>query len=177
MRRLAILLLPAAVLLAAPTTPAQAAPAPVAKVLKSTLTKLKAATDLPILLPSFFPVDPLEGKPLYPEVTASAKRWDVVLGYVPDCNGANVCAAGNLAAVKTARTTSAADGAKVKLRGGRTGRYRGPQCGANCSAPAIVFRRDGVTFTIQAKLTLADGQTDRQALIKVANSALAGGLR
>lgn len=177
MRRLALLLLPVAALLATPTAPAQAAGEPVAKVLRSTLTKLKAATDLPILLPSFFPVDPLQGKPLYPEVTASARRWDVVLGYVPDCNGANVCAAGNLAGVRTAKTTSAADGVKVRLRGGRTGRFRGLQCGANCSAPAIVFRRDGVTFTIQAKLTLAKGQTDKQALIKVANSALAGGLR
>jgi len=177
MRRLAVLLVPVAVLVALPAAPAQAAPAPVAKVLKSTLTKLKAATDLPILLPSFFPVDPLEGKPLYPEVTATAKRWDVALGYVPDCNGANVCAAGNLAAVKTTRTTSAADGMKVALRGGRTGRFRPLQCGANCSAPAIVFRRDGVTFTIQAKVTLEKGQTDKQALVKIANSALAGGLR
>lgn len=158
--------------------PASAAPAPVAKSLRSTLKQLKAKTKLPIVLPSVLAVTPLKGKPLYPVVTASAKRWDVVLGYVPGCNGANVCAAGNLAAVKTTRKLNAGDGKKVTLRHGAEGRFQKMTCGANCAAAAISFRSAGLIFTYQLKL---DGSktdaTDRKGLIAVANSALAGGLR
>lgn len=157
---------------------ATAAPAPVAKSLRTTLTKLKAKTKLPIVLPSVLPVSPLKGKPLYPVVSATARRWDVVLGYVPDCNGANVCAAGNLSGVKTTRKLGAGDGVKVTLRGGVQGRFQKLSCGASCAAPSISFKTAGLIFTYQLKL---DGSktdpTDRKGLVAVANSALAGGLR
>ncbi len=158
---------------------AQAAPAPVAKPLRGALVKLKARTSLPIVLPSILPVSPLEGRrSLYPVVTTSARRWDVVLGYVPGCNGANVCAAGELSGVRTARRLGPADGKKVTLRGGLEGRFRPLACGANCSAPSISFRRYGLLFTYALKLDGSkDDPADRQGLIKVANSALAGGRR
>lgn len=163
-------------ILAGGVAPAVAA-APVAPALKSTLKQLKAKTSLPVLLPAVAPIDHLAGKPLYPVVTASAKRWDVVLGYVRGCNGANVCAAGNLAGVRTARALTAADGSPVALRGGVVGRYRGLQCGANCSAPSISFRSRGMSFTYQLKLVLKRGDTDRRALTRIANSALDAGPR
>ncbi|MCW3014487.1 MAG: hypothetical protein JWO02_1579 [Solirubrobacterales bacterium] len=176
MRRSAVLLSLTAVLVGS-TTAVHAAPAPVAKALQPTLTQLKAKTTLPILLPSVFPVTPLKGKPLYSVVSAKAKRWDVVLGYVPACNGANVCAAGNLSVEKTARKLTSADGSKVKLRDGVVGRYQPLSCGASCSAPSIAFRAHGVIVTYQLKLDLKKGETDRGGFVKVANSALAGGLR
>ncbi len=178
MRRPLLLAVLSSVVLAGAQTGAQAAPAPVAKSLRSTLKQLKAKTTLPVVLPSVLPVSPLKGKSLYPEVTASAKRWDVVLGYVPDCNGANVCAAGNLSGEKAARALNASDGQRVTLRGGVQGRFRKLSCGASCSAPSIAFKRYGLIFTFQLKLDGAkDDPTDRKGLIKVANSALAGGLR
>lgn len=179
MRRPTLVLVLASVLAAGGPAVAQAAPAPVAKALRTTLVKLKAKTTLPVVLPSVLPVSPLEGKAsLYPVVTASAKRWDVVLGYVPGCNGANVCAAGNLSGVKSARRLTAGDGKKVTLRGGVEGRFRPLACGANCSAPSITFKRYGVIFSYQLKLDEGgDDASDRTGLVKVANSALAGGLR
>jgi hypothetical protein len=157
---------------------ASAAPAPVAKNLRSTLTKLKAKTTLPIVLPSVLPVAPLKGKPLYPEVTASAKRWDVVLGYVARCDGANVCAAGNLSGVKTTRKLNAGDGKKVMLRHGAEGRFQKLSCGASCAAPSISFKTAGLIFTYQLKLDGSKTElTDRKGLIAVANSALAAGPR
>jgi hypothetical protein len=177
MRRSALLLTLAAVLAGGGAPPVHAAPAPVAKVLQPTLKKLKARTKLPILLPSVFPIQTLDARPLYPVVSAKAKRWDVVLGFVPGCNGANVCAAGNLSVQMTTRRLTSADGQKVRLRGGVVGRYRPLSCGASCSAPSIAFRAKGVIVTYQAKLRLQEGESDRRALVKVADSALAGGLR
>ncbi|MCW2958025.1 MAG: hypothetical protein JWP18_828 [Solirubrobacterales bacterium] len=169
----------AAVLAAGAPAAAQAAPAPVAKSLRTALKQLKARTKLPIVLPSVLPVSPLEGRPsLYPVVTASARRWDVVLGYVPGCNGANVCAAGTLSGVRSARRLGSGDGRKVTLRGGVEGRFRPLTCGANCAAPSITFKRYGLIFSYQLKLDGKGGDaTDRIGLVRVANSALAGGLR
>jgi hypothetical protein len=179
MRRPVLLLALSTVLAAGAPAGAQAAPAPVAKPLRTALKQLKARTTLPVVLPSILPVSPLDGKPsLYPVVSASAKRWDIVLGYVPRCNGANVCAAGNLSGVRTTRALGSGDGRKVALRNGVQGRFRPLSCGASCSAPSISFKRSGLIFTFQLKLDGAkDDPTDRKGLIRVANSALAGGLR
>lgn len=159
------------------TAPSAAAPAPVAKVLQPTLVELKERTELPVVLPSVFPVERLAGKPLYPEVRTTARRWDVTLGFVRDCNGANVCSAGYLSAVKTMRLPSSVDGKAVRLAGGITGRYRALSCGASCSPPEITFRRFGMNVSYQLKLRLKAGETDRQALVRIANSAILGGRR
>ncbi len=157
--------------------PSAAAPAPVASSLRPTLAALKQRTTLPIVLPSVFPVQTLEGKPLFPRIQTTARRWNVDLGLVADCNGANVCTAGYLSAVQSRRPPSSLDGRAVSLRGGLTGRYQPLSCGASCSPPSITFRRYGVNFNFQLKLRRKQGETDRGVLIRIANSALAGGRR
>lgn len=168
-------LLVAATALLSVAAPAVAA-APVAPVLKGTLAKLKARTKLPILLPSTLPVD-RGGRRLYPTISTDAHSYGVDLGLAPGCGGANVCSVGFLGAVKTAKAPSSADGSKVRLHGGASGRYRGLSCGASCSPPSITFRSAGVNTTYQLKLDLAQGQTDRSALTRLANEALDAGPR
>lgn len=165
-----------ATLLAGGPTPALAA-APVAPALKAVNAKLHARTTLPILLPSTLPVTRVPGRPLYPSIIATARRWNVELGLAPGCNGANACSAGFLGAVRSAKGPTAADGRRVTLHRGVAGRYRPLSCGASCSPPSITFRTAGVTVTYQLKLDLRAGDTDRAALIRVANSALDAGPR
>lgn len=165
-----------ATVLAGGLTPAVAA-APVAPALRAVAAKLHARTTLPVLLPSVLPIVRVAGKPLYSSVSTTGRSWSVELGLAPGCNGANACSAGFLGAVRSAHGPTAADGRRVTLHRGVTGRYRALSCGASCSPPSITFRTAGVTVTYQLKLDLRRGDTDRAALVRVANSALDAGPR
>ena len=133
------------------------------------IPKLNAKSDVPVLLPQSMPDDFEE---YFPTGSARARRWDLGIGAVPHCGGANACF---VAAFSGRRGGTPFGKRAVALARGRRGRFQPLSCGASCSPPSISWKERGVTYTIQAKVV--GKQTDRALLVKMANEAIRQGPR
>lgn len=135
-------------------------------VFKSILPKLKQKTQIKILLPKFIPESDGEN-PIYAIIeTASQKRYDILLGFSPDCGGGNACRLGGLSAEAVTQKTPRLTGKPVSLAKGITGYFVDFSCGANCSDATLTWRQQGVQYTVGLKAG------DRTSLVKMANSAI-----
>ncbi|WP_138504376.1 hypothetical protein [Nostoc sp. PA-18-2419] len=136
------------------------------QVFKSILPKLKQKTQIKILLPKFIPESNGEN-PIYAIIeTASPKKYDILIGFSPDCNGGTACRLGVLSAEAVTRKTPRLTGKPVSLAKGITGYFVDFSCGANCSDATLTWRQQGVQYTVGLKAG------DRTSLMKMANSAI-----
>jgi hypothetical protein len=135
-------------------------------VFKSILPKLKQKTQINILLPKFIPESDGEN-PIYAIIeTASQKKYDILLGFSPDCNGGTACRLGVLSAEAVTQKTPRLAGKRVSLAKGITGYFVDFSCGANCSDATLTWRQQSVQYTVGLKAG------DRASLVKMANSAI-----
>jgi hypothetical protein len=130
---------------------------------------IKAARHAPaVLLPATMPLDAAH---LYAGGGPSGSGYDLTIGAVRGCGGADACFVAEFSA---ARTTSVF-GRRVKVRGASRAAFVPLSCGASCSPPQIDFIVHGVRYTIQANLKTSRG--DRAALVQAAQAAIAAGPR
>jgi hypothetical protein len=135
-------------------------------VFKSILPKLKQKTQIQILLPKFIPESDGEN-PIYAIIEAAAEqKYDILLGFSPDCSGGTACRLGILSAEAVTRKTPRLTGKPVSLVKGITGYFVDFTCGANCSDATLTWRQQGVQYVVGLKAG------DRTSLIKMANSAI-----
>lgn len=136
------------------------------QVFRSILPKLKQKTQIQILLPKFVPGSDGEN-PLYAIIeTATKNKYEILLGFSPDCNGGTACRLGVVTAEAVTKKTPRLSGKPVSLAKGITGYFEDFKCGANCSDATLSWRHKGVQYAIGLKAG------DRTSLVKMANSAI-----
>ena len=115
---------------------------------------------------------PLDARHLYPSGGPSGRRYDLEIGAVKTCGGANACFVADF----TAAPGTTVFGKPVTVTGATKAGFTPLSCGASCSPPQIVFIVHRIRYTIQANLkTTAKG--DRATLIGAAESAISAGPR
>ncbi len=121
-----------------------------------------------VLLPRSMPLD---AKHLYASGGPSGSGYDLSVGAVAHCGGANAC----FVAEFTAARAKTVFGKPVYVRGASSAGFVALSCGASCAPPQIDFLVYGIRYTIQVNLNTARG--DRAALIAAAESAISAGPR
>jgi hypothetical protein len=125
---------------------------------------------VPVLLPSTLALP----RPVYgaggPSRTGGG--YQLVIGSWPGCDGANVCALAEFAAIPGAHP----DGAPTTLARGIQGSYAPPHCAGDCSAATIGWREHGVLYTIAARPAVA-ATAVRATLVAAADQAILAGPR
>jgi hypothetical protein len=135
----------------------------------ASLPKVHAKTRVAVLLPDTLPT---EIDPLYPDAFATRRGYELDLGGVPDCGGANACFEAEFTGSKGGKPFGMK---RVALARGRDGRFKPLTCGASCSPPSISWSERGATYTIQANV--GTQKTQRRILVKLANQAIRRGPR
>ncbi|MBA3302222.1 MAG: hypothetical protein H0T15_10210 [Thermoleophilaceae bacterium] len=143
----------------------------IATLSKAAVAEVKKDVDFDVLLPDELALD--YSKRLYIDASTFGGGYDITFGAVRNC-GANVCALGNVEAQPGGRL---AFRDRVKLANGSTASFKPLTCGGSCSPPTLDFRRKGVRYSIQAKLSASKDAEQRRQLIAAANEALAAGPR
>ena len=133
------------------------------------LGKVKAGTDVPVLLPDVLPYEDVE---LFPEGSGRRKAWRMNLGSIKGCHNATVCFVASFSARRGAKPSGAT---KVTLRGERTGWFTPLRCGASCSPPTIAWRQHRSAYAIQARVGIK--KSERRILVRMANQAIRAGRR
>ncbi|MFL5338033.1 MAG: hypothetical protein ACJ8H8_33905 [Geminicoccaceae bacterium] len=121
-----------------------------------------------VLLPRSMPLD---AKRLFATGGVSRTGYDLELGALRHCGGANACFVAAFSAAKGAQVY----GRHVTVTGASRAGFLPLSCGASCAPPQIDFIWHGVRYTIQANLKTK--QSDRAALIAAAQSAISAGPR
>ncbi|MBD2243544.1 hypothetical protein [Nostoc sp. FACHB-888] len=135
-------------------------------VFKSILPKLKQKTQIKILLPKFIPESDGEN-PIYAIIEAATqKKYEILLGFSPDCNGASACRLGVVSAESVTRQTPRMTGKRISLAKGITGYFVDFTCGAGCSDATLTWRQQGVQYVMGLKAG------ERTSLVKMASSAI-----
>ena len=122
----------------------------------------------PVLLPRSMPLDATR---MVPTGGAQRSGYDLEIGAVKHCGGANACFVAGFTAVKGGKIF----GRRVTVKGASRAGFTPLSCGASCSPPQLDFVWHSVLYTIQANLKTK--QTDRVALIAAAASAISAGPR
>ncbi|MGM3306926.1 hypothetical protein ACSQ6I_13310 [Anabaena sp. WFMT] len=135
-------------------------------VFKSILPKLKKQSQINILLPKYIPESDGEN-PLYAIIeTATKNKYEILLGFSPDCNGGTACRLGIITGEAVTRKTPKLTGKAIYLANGLSGYFVDFQCGANCSDATLTWRKKAVQYRIGLK---AGKQAD---LVKMAKSVI-----
>lgn len=122
----------------------------------------------PVLLPRSMPLDATR---MVPTGGAQRSGYDLEIGAVKHCGGANACFVAGFTAVQGGKVF----GRDVTVKGASRAGFTPLSCGASCSPPQLDFVWHSVLYTIQANLKTK--QTDRVALIAAAASAISAGPR
>jgi hypothetical protein len=133
------------------------------------LPKVKAKTEIPVLLPNTMPTD---AKHLFPEHFQTKRRYTLSLGAVRHCGEATACFEADFMGSKGGKPFGQT---AVTLARGRHGRFKPLTCGASCSPPSVSWSERGATYTIQANV--GNGKTERRILVAMANQAIRRGPR
>ena len=128
----------------------------------------RAAHAPPVLLPGSMPLDATRQ---FAGGGTDHSGYDLEIGAVRHCGGANACFVAGFTAARGAKVF----GKRVTVRGASRAGFLPLSCGASCSPPQIDFIWHGVLYTMQANLKTK--QTDRAALIAAARSAISAGPR
>jgi hypothetical protein len=121
-----------------------------------------------VLLPRSMPLD---AKHLYASGGPSGSSYNLEIGAVAPCGGANACFVADFTADQ-ARTVF---GKRVTVRGASKAGFVALACGASCSPPQIDFIVHDIRYTIQANLN--SSRSDRATLIAAAQDAISAGPR
>jgi hypothetical protein len=149
--------------------PAAAAPTLPGLFAKQITTINAAAKAPPVLLPRALPLD---APHLYASGGSMGKGYDLEIGAVKRCQGANACFVAGFTAVPG----TSLFGKKVTVKGATKAAFHPLSCGASCSPPQIAFVVQGITYTIQANLKKT-AKGDRGTLISAAEAAISAGPR
>jgi hypothetical protein len=168
MRRIALLTALVALLVPAAASAVSSFAYDVPALVERPLVAVKKATDLPVLLPSRITV---EHHRLYSAGKGRKNRYEFEIGAARDCHSATACFVADL----RARRGGKPEGKKVKLAKGHTGYFHPTSCGASCASPGIEWVRNGVWYSIEAKLGTKN--SERKILTRLANSAIKNGAR
>ena len=150
--------------------PAAAAPATLTGLFVRQIDAINTAAKAPpVLLPRAMPLD---ARHLYPSGGPSGKRYDLEIGAVKNCGGANACFVADF----TAAPGRTVFGKRVTVTGATKAGFTPLSCGASCSPPQIVFIVHAIRYTIQANLKKT-AKGDRATLIGAAEAAISAGPR
>jgi hypothetical protein len=135
-------------------------------VFNSILPKLKQTTKIKILLPTYIPES--DGpNPLYAILeTVSKNKYEILLGFSPDCSGGTACRLSMITAEAVTPKTPKLTGKSVGLGKGITGYFVESRCGANCSDGTLSWREKGVQYSVGIKAG------NLNTLIKIAKSVV-----
>lgn len=136
-------------------------------VFKPILSHLKAKTKIKIFLPQY--VIESDGEfPLYAIIETSTKnKYEILLGFSPDCSGGTACRLGLITGEAITNTTPKLTGKPVSLAKNITAYFTDFRCGANCSDATLTWRQQGVQYGIGLKAG------NINSLIKMAKSVIA----
>ncbi|MBD2138120.1 hypothetical protein H6F32_11085 [Anabaena sp. FACHB-1237] len=135
-------------------------------VFKSILPKLKQTTKIKIFLPTYIPESD-RPNPIYAILeTVSKDKYEILLGFSPDCSGGSACRLGMITAEAVTAKTPKLTGKSILLRKGITSYFIESRCGANCSDGTLSWREKGVQYSVGIKAG------DRNTLIKIAKSVV-----
>lgn len=134
---------------------------------QSILPALKTRTQVPLLLPTQFPV----ADKIYGSIdTANPSAYNISLDYTPSCNGAAVCTLGRISGQKLPPNFTPLTGQVVTLLHNIRGYFTQNDQEENCSTgycfSKLTWDRDGYRYSLKLK------SDARAAFIKTANSAL-----
>ncbi|EFA71483.1 hypothetical protein CEP10_05320 [Cylindrospermopsis raciborskii S07] len=151
--------------------PIQGKKSQVNPVFQPILSKLKKTTQINILLPTHIPIGKNE-PPLYSIVeTVTKNKYQILLGFTPDCSGGTACRFGAISAELVSSNTPKPVGKEVNLNNNKKAYFEDFKCGANCSDANLTWREKGVQYTIGLKAgSLSD-------LVKMANSVVSANKR
>lgn len=130
------------------------------------LPKLRQKTRIPIVLPTVIPGAEGENQLYAILEAATPQKYDILLGFSPNCTGGTACRLGVVTAAAVTSKTPRLTGKPVSLAKGITGYFVDATCGANCSDATLTWRQKGVQYVVGLKAG------DRASLIKMANSAI-----
>ena len=151
------------------------AASPAAEVFRPLLSRLKAETGAPILLPTELPPS-VASRKLYVDGQGTPEGYYISLTSRPDC-GANACTIGYFEAKRGSKPSFKRT---VNLAQGIKGYYKPLTCGGSCSPPVIEWLLGDVLYSIEldvaGKATLKKDEEERE-LIRLANSAITAGPR
>jgi hypothetical protein len=163
----ALVIAVAALLLVPAAAPAKTIDLP--DLFANVLPRVKAKTNVPVLLPQRYVSD---SKKNVPTGRASKRAYTLSIGAIRHCGGATACFIADFAAKRGAKPSFTR---KVRLVGGRTGYFKPLTCGASCSPPMLEWRQGGVLYWIQAHAGTA--KQEKRRLVRMANSAIRHGAR
>ncbi|QNP30688.1 hypothetical protein [Cylindrospermopsis curvispora] len=146
--------------------PTQGKNSQVNPVFQPILSKLKKTTQIKILLPTHIPIGKNE-PPLYSIVeTVTRNKYQILLGFTPDCSGGTACRFGAISAELLSSNTPKPVGKEVNLNNNKKAYFEDFKCGANCSDANLIWIEKGVQYTIGLKAGSLSG------LVKMANSVV-----
>ena len=121
-------------------------------------------TRVPLKLPSYLATES-ETSPLYAVIiTATSKRYVLLLAFTPDCDGENVCRYGMVSG--TLAPPNRPPGKPVKLMRGITGYFIDAKCDRTCTDSTMTWQQDRHRYVVGIKAA------DLDMLRKIANSAI-----
>lgn len=121
-------------------------------------------TGVPVILPTLPGLNRFHATIL----ARSKGHYDIMLGYVPNCQG-DACEYGELLADRHPRTTPHAPGRPVTLPGHATGYYVNFSCGASCGSSTVTVDVGGYRYVYGIKVG------KKSAVVQMAASALRAG--
>ena len=130
------------------------------------IDELRTRTSVPIVMPTEFPnvADP-DSELFLTILSADENSYEVVIGFVPDCNGASACRYGSVVGIPEEDGVTDFSGERALLRNQISGQFFESTCGAGCS-DAIVLWQDGEhEFSIGLKGALMDDAFDFAATV------------
>jgi hypothetical protein len=132
------------------------------------INKVNAAPHAPaVLLPGSMSLDVRHA---YPTGGPSGSSYDLEIGAVKNCNGADACFVADFQAHKGGKVF----GRTVTVHGASKAGFVGLSCGASCSPPQVDFVVGGVLYSIQAN---TGRHNARSELISAAQAAISAGSR
>lgn len=141
-----------------------AQPSAPSAIFSSIISQARQNTKIPIVLPSY--INNEGGQPLYPQLKISEpSQYVILLGYLPDCDGRNVCHYSSFKGEKFIKNMPL-NGIPVRLKNGATGYFKDAICQTQCSESTLTWRQETYQYTIGIKAG------KKQTLIQIANSAM-----
>ncbi len=133
-------------------------------VFEEILPELKEKTKIKPVLPTYLP-EYKSDPPLHAVLANVDKsKYQIVLGYTPDCEGQNFCRLGNIKAT-TPNSSSPLKGEQtVTLNNGTEAYFTDAMCDAQCTDSTLTWKQDSVVHSVGIKAG------KMETLVKIADS-------
>jgi hypothetical protein len=130
-------------------------------------SQLQEKTKVPLRLPAWVPYDNDQSNPLFARVqTVSADKYQVEIGWDPECHGATACHLGYINGSAALLPENKGPKVPVTLNGGVKSYFIDAGCAASCGDSAIYWTQGNYHYSITMKAET------KETLTKVANSAM-----